>query len=92
MQKLLDRVEKKLNCLSLSELKKLLKKHDEWFNFYEDFAQDKAMLDDRKALKTKKQIVKWIMNTDPIFVDGGLLHFLYNKSSITQSWTMLYKR
>lgn len=62
----------RLEALNLKQLQYLLDRHDEWFLSKEELPEERA-----KVKKNKKEsIILWILDTDPIFADGGLFSFL----------------
>ena len=72
MNKELQKVKLKLQLLSLSDLKEILKKHDDWFLNWEEFLEERQKVNNEDSTS----IINWIIGTDPIFVDGGLLDFI----------------
>ena len=59
---------------NLHKLKEVLKLHDKWFLSWEepDLREERQKVNE----DDKKCIIDWIMETDPIIVEGGLFDFL----------------
>jgi len=64
-----------LNKLDFYDLKSLLVEHDEWFNPEDWCPKERSEVDENN----KSPIIDWIMDIDPIFVEGGLIDFLHTK-------------
>ena len=64
-------IEKFLRSKSFNFLKELLDKHDKWFP-YEYGPEISRVI----VVKDKESIIKWIMGSDPIFAEGGLMDFM----------------
>ncbi len=65
------------NQLDLNSMQDALQKHDEWFMTNEDpdIKELRDLLDDND----RDSIIKWILWTDPILTEGGLMHFVMEK-------------
>lgn len=84
MRKLYDNI---LNCLekaSYENLKIVLKEHDAWFLTMDD----EYVVPERMKVKKKKEIIDWILSTDPILEEGGLVSFIVEMQNqgLLESW------
>jgi len=71
-------VRNKLLLLSLEDLKEILGRHDEWFNSWDEFPDERRRVNE----EDHPEIIDWIMETDPITTQGGLLDFLKQSTEI----------
>lgn len=70
MDSILDTVRKSLE--NSGYLSDILKEHDVWFNSKEDFPEERAAVKENG----RNSIIDWIMGTDPVMEEGGLLTFI----------------
>ena len=68
----------KLLLLSLEDLKEILGRHDEWFLNWDEFPDERRQVNENDH----PSIIDWIMETDPIMVEGGLIDFLKQSTEI----------
>ena len=76
---IMNKYTEKLKKLPRKKLEKVLKLHDEFFNSWEDFPEEREVL---KNDMSTESIIEWIMGTDPVMTEGGLVDFLANTAKI----------
>lgn len=80
-KQIMKRWKYKLQKMSKEKLIDLLVKHDQTYLLVEG-GYNKESLGIRSKVKTKEDIIEYIMNTKPVFSDGGLSDFLLNNGVV----------
>lgn len=76
LKRIFCQVHGELNECDFKTLKEILKFHDEFYCTFNPNETDEETLKERKKIKSKQNIIDWIMRTDPILADGGLIDFM----------------
>jgi len=82
MKQLFEHAENHLKQMSDNELADVLAKHDEWF--VDDTDEDLVEIRRNVNEENSEDVIEYIINTDPILVEGGLFDFLKTETGFNE--------